>query len=97
MKTPTRTRLLRTGLAAAAIAGVLGTATLAPAFADERGHGDWHEHHDRDRDWHDHDRDGWRGYAYTAPGYYYPPGYGYSYAPAPAYVAPSLNLGFTIR
>jgi len=90
--TPSFRRRLRTGLIAAAFAGVVGTAAFVPAFAEER-HGDWHDHGWRDRDdWRDrdHDRDGWRApYVYATPGYYY--------APAPAYVAPSLNFGFTIR
>jgi len=94
--TTTFRRRLRTGLIAAALAGVVGTAAFAPAFADER-RGDWHEQGWRGRDWHDHD--GWRApYVYAAPGYYVAPGYGYSYAPAPAYVAPpALNFGVTIR
>jgi hypothetical protein len=95
--TPNFRRRLRTGLIAAALAGVLGTAVFGPAFADERWQGGWHEHGRRDRDWHDHD--GWRApYVYAAPGYYVAPGYGYGYAPAPAYLAPpALNFGVTIR
>lgn len=106
---PLLRRTLRTGLLAAGMAAVIGTAALAPAMADEddwhRGDRDrheqiWRDHdHDRDRD-RDRDRAYVPGYAYyPAPGYGYSYGYGYGYgyAPAPAYPAPGLSLGFVFR
>jgi len=89
---PLLRRTLRTGLLAAGMAAVIGTAALAPAMADEddwhHGDGDRHEQVWRDHDHdHDRDRDRDRAYAYAAPGYAYSPApaYGYSYAPAPSY------------
>ncbi|HWI27557.1 MAG TPA: hypothetical protein VN668_11350 [Stellaceae bacterium] len=109
---PLLRRTLRTGLLAAGMAAVIGTAALAPAMADEddwhHGDGDRHEQVWRDHD-HDRDRDRDRAYAYAAPGYAYSPApaygysyapapsYGYSYAPAPTYAAPGLSLGFVFR
>jgi len=89
-------RILRNATLGLGLAAVIGGAALAPAMASDYRHDDrrdvrehvYREHADRDHAWRDHERFAPR-YAYAAPTY--------RYTPAPAYVAPSLNFGFTIR
>lgn len=89
-------RFLRNATLGLGLAAVIGGASLAPAMAADYRHDDrrdarehvYREHFYRDHAYREHERFAPR-YAYAAPVY--------RYTPAPAYVAPSLNFGFTIR
>ena len=84
-------RILRNATLGWGLAAVIGGAAMAPALASDYGHydrRDVREHFYREHFYREHERFAPR-YAYAAPVY--------RYAPAPAYVAPSLNFGFTIR
>ena len=94
-------RFLRNATLGLGLAAVIGGASLAPAMAADYRHDDrrdarehvYREHAEREHAYREHayrEHERWEPrYAYAAPVY--------RYAPAPAYVAPSLNFGFTIR
>jgi len=98
MNTPTTNfrRILRNATLGLGLTAVVGGTAVAPAMAADYWHQDrrdvrehvYREHADREHADREHARFAPR-YAYAAPVY--------RYTPAPAYVAPSLNFGFTIR
>ena len=98
MNTPTTNfrRILRNAALGLGLAAVVGGTAVAPAMAADYWHQDrrdvrehvYREHANREHAYREHKRVAPR-YAYAAPVYHY--------TPAPAYVAPSLNFGFTIR